>query len=196
MPVRPYQLRVSKATTPQMLQQNAAVPRRKTHLEPLRRLTIKAPLAQELPRRDGVGGGQLFGEELSGQPECLGHADSHTGLRSCAGIVGVAQLNAHAISQPLDRLDKSEVVDLAHEIDHVTALGAGAEAVLVAAGGCHLETRGLLIMEGAQTLHGPARAAEGDVGADYFLDSSSVAYGGDVFLIDPPTHGRESMFLS
>ncbi|HEX3205574.1 MAG TPA: hypothetical protein VHQ68_04995, partial [Propionibacteriaceae bacterium] len=33
-----------------------------------------------------------------------------------------------------------------------------------------------------------------DVGADYLLDSGPVAYGGDVFLIDPPTHGRESMF--
>jgi hypothetical protein len=49
-------------------------------------------------------------------------------------------------------------------------------------------------MEGAQALHRPAGAAEGDVGADYLLDPGPVAYGGDVFGIDPPCHGRESMF--
>jgi hypothetical protein len=49
-------------------------------------------------------------------------------------------------------------------------------------------------VEWAETLHGPAGAAEGDVGADYFLDPGPIAYGGDVFLINPPCHGRESMF--
>jgi hypothetical protein len=103
-------------------------------------------------------------------------------------------VNAHPISQPLDRLDKGEVVDLAHEIDHVAALGARTEAVPVPARGCDLETGSLLIVEGAEALHRPARAAEGDVGADYFLDPGPVSYGGDVFLVDPPCHERESMF--
>jgi hypothetical protein len=49
-------------------------------------------------------------------------------------------------------------------------------------------------VEWAETLHGAARTAEGDVGADYFLDPCPVSYGGDVFLVDQPTHGRESMF--
>jgi hypothetical protein len=48
-------------------------------------------------------------------------------------------------------------------------------------------------VEGAEPRHGAAGTAEGDVGADYFLDPSPVSYGGDVFLVDPPTHGRESM---
>jgi hypothetical protein len=49
-------------------------------------------------------------------------------------------------------------------------------------------------MERAEALHRPARAAQRDVGADYFLDTCPIAYGGDVFVIDPPAHGRESMF--
>src|SRR4029450_812791 len=74
-----YQLHVSKATTPQMLQQSTPVPGSKTYLEPLCRLAVKSPLGQELPPRDGVGGGQLLGEELSRQPEYLSHSDSCTG---------------------------------------------------------------------------------------------------------------------
>ena len=74
----------------------------------------------------------------------------HRARVAAAGVVGVAQLNAHAISEPLDRLDKAQVVDLTHEVDHVTALGAGTKAVPVAAGGCDLEARGLLIVEGAE----------------------------------------------
>src|SRR4029453_7551210 len=137
-----YQLRVSKAATPQMLQQCAAIPGSKTYLEALCRLAVKTPLVQELSRRDGVGGCQLFSEELSSQPERISHAGSCAVLRPCAGVVGVTQMNAYAVSQPLDCLDEGEVVDLAHEVDHVTALGAGTEAVPVAAGGCHLASWG------------------------------------------------------
>jgi hypothetical protein len=49
-------------------------------------------------------------------------------------------------------------------------------------------------MERAEALHRPARAAQRDVGTNYFLDTCPIAYGGDVFVIDPPAHGRESMF--
>ena len=45
-------------------------------------------------------------------------------------------------------------------------------------------------MEWAEALHGPARTAEGDVGADYFLDpgrSRTAAMSSS--LIRPPTDG-------
>jgi hypothetical protein len=75
----------------------------------------------------------LLDEELPSQPERLGHVRAGTRLRPGASIVGIAQLNAHAIGEPLDCLDEAEVVDLAHEVDDVATLGAGTKAVPVPA---------------------------------------------------------------
>jgi hypothetical protein len=72
-------------------------------------------------------------EELRSQPERLRHACAGTRLRSGASIVGVSQLNAHAIGEPLHCLDEAEVVDLAHEVDDIATLGAGTKAVPVPA---------------------------------------------------------------
>ena len=81
------------------------------------------------------------------------------------------------------------MLDLLQEVDHVAALAAGAEAVPVAAGGGDLEAGRLLVVEGAEALHGAAGAAQRDVGADDLLDPRPVPDGGHVLLVDPPGHG-------
>ena len=177
-----------------MLQQRTAVPRSEADVKPLRRLAIEAAFIEELPSCHGVRTAQVLDKEIRRQPERLRQPAAGTRLQAWAGLVGVAQLNAYPVGQPLNRLDKAQIVDLAHEVDDVTALGASAEAIPIAAGRGDLETWGFLVVEGAQTLHRAARAAECDVGADHFLDPCTIAYSGDVFLVDPAAHGRESMF--
>ena len=116
-----------------MLQQNAAVPWSEPDPEPFRCLAVKTSFAQKLPSHDGVWAAQLLDEELRRQPQRLRHADARTRLRPGASIVGVAQLNAHAIGEPFDCLHKREVVDLAHEVDDVATFGAGTKAVPIPA---------------------------------------------------------------
>ena len=179
-----------------MLQQRAAIPRSEADVEPLRCLTIEAALSEELPSCHRVWAAEVLDKEIGRQPEGLSQPTTGARLQAWAGLVGVAQLDAYPIGKALDRLDKAQIVDLAHEVDDVAALGAGAKAIPVAAGWGDLETWGFLVVERAQALHRPACAAECDVGADHFLDARPIAYGGDVFLVDPPAHGRESMFHS
>ena len=66
----------------------------------------------------------------------------------------------------------------------------------IAAGRGDLKARSLFVVEGTQALHRSAGAAQSDVGADHFLDASPIAYGGDVFLVDPAPHAEEFMFRS
>ena len=104
----------------------------------------------------------------------------------------VAQLDADAAGQVLDRLGEAQVVDLPHERDDVAALAA-AEAVEEPLGRAHLERRGLLVVEGAQALHvAAAGGAQLDPLADDLLDAGPVAYGEDVLADDPTGHARES----
>src|SRR5215211_1764293 len=136
---------------------------------------------------------QLLREEVRCQTQRLSQAGTRAGLHARPRIVGVAQLDTHPVCKPLDRLDEAQIVDLAHEVDHVATLGARTKAVPMAARGCYLEARRLLVVKGAEPLHRPAGAAKRDVGADDFLDPGTVPYGGNVFVIDPPAHGRESI---
>src|SRR4051812_22242904 len=187
------QLWVAITAATKMAQQRAAVLRSKTDLKPLRRFTIEAALSEELPGCQGVRAAELIKVELCGQPESLSKSGARTRFEPRPGFVGVAQLDPNSVCQTLDGLDEAQIVDLAHEVDHVATLGAGAEAIPVAARGGDLETRGLLVVEGTQALHRAACAAKGDVRGDYFLDARPIAYGGDVFFVDPAAHGPESM---
>ena len=179
-----------------MLQQCTAVPWSKAHLEPLRCLTIEATFGEKLPSCHGVRAAELLGEEVSGQPKRLRQSAASARLHPWARLVGVAQLDADSIGQSLDRFDEAEIVDLAHKVDYVAALRTGAEAIPIAAGRGDLKARSLFVVEGTQALHRSAGAAQSDVGADHFLDASPIAYGGDVFLVDPAPHAEEFMFRS
>ena len=69
--------------------------------------------------------------------------------------VVVAQLDAGAVGELLDRLGEGQVVDLLQEGDDVAALAA-AEAVVHAPAGGDVEAGRALVVEGAQALEGAA----------------------------------------
>ena len=94
------------------------------------------------------------------------------------GRAVVAQLDARAPGEALDRLREVEVLDLAHERDDIAA-GLATEAVVEALLGVDGERRGLLGVERAQT-HPPApHLAQGDVLA------------GDLHEVDGGPHLRD-----
>ena len=73
-----------------------------------------------------------------------------------------------------------------------TALAAlaASEAVVEAAGRCHGEAGGLLVVERAEPLQrSAARVAQGDVSADDILDPAALTDGRDVLVIDAACHG-------
>jgi hypothetical protein len=104
-------------------------------------------------------------------------------------IIGVTELDPHAIGQPLDGLGEGQIVDFLQKVDDVTALAAGSEAVPEATRRSHLEAGSLLVVEGAQAFEGSATGgAQRDIGADHFLDSGTVPDRDDVLVVDPSWH--------
>ena len=102
--------------------------------------------------------------------------------------LGVAQGDAVAAGELLDRLAEGEVVDLAQEADDVAALAAP-EAVPGALGGADVERRAALVVEGAQALEAAAaRGLERDVVADDLVDPGPLAHEDDVLVPDPASH--------
>jgi hypothetical protein len=117
------------------------------------------------------------------------HPDPRLGAG--ARVFGVAELDPDPVSQPLDGLGEAEVVDLAHEVDHVAPLTT-AEAVEEASRRGDLEARRLLVVKGAQALQrAAAGVAQRDVGADDVLDLGAVTNGRHVLVVDPACHGAE-----
>jgi hypothetical protein len=104
-------------------------------------------------------------------------------------IIGVTELDPHPIGQPLDGLGEGQIVDFLEEVDDITALAAGSEAVPEATLRGHLEAGSLLVVKRAQALEGSTTGvAQRDVGADHLLDSGTVPDGDDVLVVDPSWH--------
>src|SRR5262249_8665469 len=102
----------------------------------------------------------------------------------------VPELDAGPGREPLDRLREREVVDLLHELDHVTAVGAG-EAVPQAGGGGDVEGGRPLVGGRAQPLErAAAGVGEREVLADPPVDRRALADAREVLVAVPPCHSR------
>ena len=116
--------------------ERVAVTRGEADAEARGGVLVEAALVQEPPGDHGVGGAELVGVELLGDPVRL---DQAAALRPRRPVVAdlaavlVAQLDAVLVGQPLDGLAEGQAVDLHQEGDDVAALAA-AEAVEEARG--------------------------------------------------------------
>ena len=119
-------------------------------------------------------GGHGFDETCSALPVARGRR------------VVVAQLDASASGESLDRLCEVEVLDLSHEGDDVAA-GLAPEAVVEALLRVDRERRGLLRVERAEA-HPPAsNLAQGDVLAGDLDEVDGGPHLGDVLVEDAHT---------
>ena len=106
----------------------------------------------------------------------------------------VAQLDAVAAGEVLDRLDEAQQAVLADVADDVAGLAA-AEAHVVADGRVDVERRRLLVVEGAQALE-PAAAGAAQLHArldDDVGQLGALADGDDVLVADPPCHRASAL---
>ncbi len=159
------------------------------HPEVLRVGQREPALGQERPAGGGGRAVQPLGVELRRhlvrlqQPAALAVLPA----RHLAALL-VPQVDAAPGGEPLHGLHERQVVDLLHELDDVAALGAG-EAVPEAAGRGDVERRGLLVVEGAQSLE---RAATGvaqlEILPDHLVDGRLLADECDVLIADPARH--------
>ena len=144
----------------------------------------------------GLGGQQLSGVELLGEPVGLDQPGAGRPAGSVLGRLAVvllaAQLHAVLVGEALDRVGEGQPVVLHHERDDVAAFLA-AEAVEESTTGGHVERRGLLVVEGTQALQrAAAGVAEGDVRRHDVVDLGLLAHLGDVVLADASCHVSES----
>ena len=161
------------------------------HAELLGGCLVEATTVEHLARDERLGAHQLAAEVLGRGSIRLQDLDAHAGRQSRASVAVLddAQLDAGLVGQVLDGLGEGQVVVLLQEGDRIAALAA-AEAVVETARGGDVEAGGLLVVEGAQSLHGaPAGIAQRDVLSDHLIDACAFADEGDVLVVDPPSHG-------
>ena len=140
---------------------------------------VEAAFGEEAPAHLRGGAPQLLAEVLLGDRMGVDQAPAGTEVGAvtlATGGVLVVQLDAVAPGEHLDRLDEAEVADLLHEGDDVPTLTA-AEAMPVAQLRADVERRGLLVVEGAQTLHrADPGGAQGHVLGDHLVQPRALAH--------------------
>ena len=142
---------------------------------------VEAAVGDELASGRGLGRRrERLGVELPCQPVRLEQALALLGVapRTAGLALLVAQLDAVLAGEPLHGLDEAEPLDLLHERDRVAALAA-AEAVEGAARRVGVERRRLLVVEGAETLHGAPGPTQRDVLLDDLVDVVGGTQPGD-----------------
>jgi hypothetical protein len=128
---------------------------------------LKSAFGEEVPRRGSHRRPEPFGVKFRSRL-VRGQQSAPLALLVPGDVAAllVGELDAGPGGEVLHGLGEREVVDLLHEPDDVTAVRAG-EAVPKATGRGHIERRGFLVMERAQTLERPATGvAELEVLAD------------------------------
>ena len=153
-------------------------------------MAVEAPGREEVPPRLCLRGGELLAEPGLGQAvgvhEALPSARLDPAPHRAALLV--AQLDPGAVSEVLDGLGESEVVDLLDEGDDVTALTA-AEAVPVTELGADVEGGSAFVVKGAQPLErADAGALEGHVLTDDVLKPGALAHRLDVLTPNQSRH--------
>ena len=152
--------------------------RGEAHAEPFGGGAVEAALGEEPAPHFRLGRVELFAVVLLGDRMRVEQAATGAEVGAIAlPVLGVLVVQLHAVAarEHLDGLDEAEVVDLLDEGDDVPALAA-AEAVPVAQLRADVEGGGLLVVEGAQPLHGTDPAgAQRDVLADDLVQPGALA---------------------
>ncbi len=190
------QLLLAERLLLEVLEQGLAVAGCEADAELLRGRAVEASLGEERARDLGVGGEQLAGVELL--REAVGFDQPGPGRSAWPVLGGLAvvllapQLDAVLVGEALHRVGEREPVVLHHERDDVAAFLA-AEAVKKPTARGDVERRGLLVVEGAETLQrATTGVAQGDVGPDDVVDLRLLAHLCDVVLADASCHVAES----
>jgi hypothetical protein len=188
------QLLVLEALLPEVLEQCVPVARRETDAERLGGRLVEAAIGEELAPGHRVGGGELLDVVGGRDLVRLDQPGTEVGVTAWdrGAALGVPQLDAVLVGEPLDGVGETEALDLLQEADHVAAFAAAEAEEDISSRG-DMEGRRLLVVEGAQALLGAAaRVAQGDVGRDHLVDPCALAHQRDVVFPDPSCHGGES----